>query len=113
DLLGGSIDVAISTLATVTPFLKSDRIKIIALADPQRYKTMPHTPVLAETYPTLTAPAWFAFVAPAGTPPAIVKRIHEAAVEALNTEAVRKGLETGGLIAVGQGPEELRAFIKK
>src|SRR5690606_24987166 len=97
DLIGGNIDVAISTLATVIPFLKTGRLKVLALAEPEPSSLAPDVPLVKDTLPGLTAPAWFAFVAPAGTPPEILDKLYKAADKALAGDKVQQGLQTGGM----------------
>ena len=113
DLIGGNINVAISTLATVTPFLKSGKLKVIALAEAEPFPLAPEIPLVKDTVPGLTSPAWFALVAPAGTPRPILDKIHAAAATALQTDMVRRGLETGAMVAAADGPEALAELVRR
>ncbi len=112
DLMGGNIDVSISTLATTTPFLDSGKLKVIALAEAEPFVQAPDSPLLADTIPGLTAPAWFAFVAPAGTPQEAIDALYEASVAALEDPAVIKGLEAGAMVPAAHGPEALTELIR-
>lgn len=113
DLIGGSINVAISTLATITPFLETGKLKVIALAEAEPFALNPDIPLIKDTVPGLTSPAWFAFVAPKGTPKEVIDKLHAASVAALENESVRKGLEVGAMVPLAEGPEGLAQLMRE
>ncbi|MEN6015306.1 tripartite tricarboxylate transporter substrate-binding protein, partial [Bordetella pertussis] len=65
------------------------------------------------SYPAMDNMAWYGLVAPAGVPPEVVKRVHDAAVKALQDPKIRKRLEDGGSIVEGSTPTEYANLIKR
>ncbi|HEX4892080.1 MAG TPA: tripartite tricarboxylate transporter substrate binding protein [Hyphomicrobiaceae bacterium] len=59
------------------PHIKSGKVKLLAIADRERHPDFPHIPLIAEVYPEIKIVGWYALFAPAGTPPAIIKRLNE------------------------------------
>lgn len=80
DLLAGTITMSMeSSLATTLQHIKAGKLKAIAVTSPQRAKALPEVPTIAESgYPGFSVETWFGLVAPAGTPQAIVARLHDA-----------------------------------
>ncbi|WP_367067205.1 tripartite tricarboxylate transporter substrate binding protein [Oryzisolibacter sp. LB2S] len=80
DLLSGTVMMSMeSSLATTLQHVRAGRLKAIAVTSPQRAKALPDVPTVAEAgYPGFAVETWFGLIAPAGTPPAIVNRLHDA-----------------------------------
>ena len=112
DLLGGHIPVAFLSLATAKNLHDGGKIRIIGVADKARYPELPNVPAIAETLPGFEMSSWVALVAPAGTPPAVVKQISEASGKILKSEAVTKKLGSAGLVVTANPPDELAKTIK-
>lgn len=92
DLLGGNINVVISTLAALAPQISAGKIRLLAIAEAQRFSAMPQVPTVAETFPGFEASSWFGIYAPTGTPREIVQRVHAAVNAALADAEVKKKL---------------------
>ena len=74
---------------------------------------IPDIPTIAESgVPGYASSPWYAYVAPAGTPPALVKRLNHEIVRALNHPAYRKFLFASAVEPIGSSPAKLRAYIK-
>jgi tripartite-type tricarboxylate transporter receptor subunit TctC len=79
----------------------------------KRSPTAPDIPTLAEAgLPGYNVSTWHGLVAPAGTPPAIIDRLHDEVVRALASPAVQKSFAEGGIIAVSSTPEQFAAYTK-
>ena len=80
DLLAGTVPMSMeSSLATTLQHVRAGKLKAIAVTSPQRAKALPDVPTVAEAgYPGFAVETWFGLIAPAGTPPAIVNRLHDA-----------------------------------
>ncbi len=80
DLLSGTVMMSMeSSLATTLQHVRAGKLKAIAVTSPQRARALPDVPTVAESgYPGFEVETWFGLVAPAGTPQAIVVRLHEA-----------------------------------
>ncbi len=61
----------------VMPHVKSGKAKLLAIADRERHPDYPNVPLISEVYPEIAIVGWYALFAPAGTPPAIIKRLNE------------------------------------
>jgi len=112
DLLGGTVQVVIADQANLMPHVKSGKLRALAVASPRRSANYPDLPTIAEAgVPGFQAVAWNGLVAPAGLPPEIVKRVHEAFAKVMALPDVREKLQGGGLEPVGDSPEEFGRFI--
>ncbi len=113
DLLSAQIQVGFTILATAQPFMKSGKMKILAVNNPKRYPGIPDVPTVSEQIPGYEPPpAWSAFYGPPGLPQPILRRLHDELVKALNTPEVKsKAQEIGFVIDTGT-PEELTATMK-
>jgi tripartite-type tricarboxylate transporter receptor subunit TctC len=80
----------------------------------KRSPALPDVPTIAESgYPGFEAPAWWAILAPAKTPPEIIKRMNEEVNKALKSPEVATKLQTQGIDVVGGTPEAARVFIER
>lgn len=112
DLLGGHIELGITTLVTILPQAESGKVKILAIGEKARFDQAPKIPAVSETLPGFEATSWLAFFAPSGTPQPIVDRLSKALIDALNAPDVRQKLLDGGLPVVADKPEELAKVLK-
>jgi tripartite-type tricarboxylate transporter receptor subunit TctC len=111
-LLGGEISLGLESVNVALPLARSGKLKIIALTGGERISLMPETPTIAETLPGFDLGIWQSIVAPAKTPPAIVKRLHDEIVMVLGRDAVRDKLTTAGVQpATSESSEDFAAFI--
>jgi tripartite-type tricarboxylate transporter receptor subunit TctC len=98
DLVAGQIDLMIDAPATVLPQLRAGTIKVHALAAKSRLASAPDVPTTDEAgLPGFHFSAWFAFLAPKGTPKPLIERLNAAAVESLADTGVRAKLAEFGL----------------
>lgn len=114
DVLAGRVGLMCDNLSNVINYVKTGKLKAIALTSKERSPQAPDIPTSAEAgYPDVEAGNWYSFVAPAGTPKAIVDRLNTEFVKALRDAAVTARLESLGLKIVADSPGEFRAFIAK
>ena len=112
-LLGGEIQLGLESVNVALPFARAGKLKIIALTGGKRISLAPEVPTVAETLPGFDLGIWQSIVAPAKTPPAIVKKLHDEIVMVLGRDAVRDKLSTAGVEpATSQSPEDFAAFIR-
>jgi tripartite-type tricarboxylate transporter receptor subunit TctC len=88
DLVAGNVDCMFDNLGVSMQFVKAGKLKLIAVASPQRVKSLSDVPTIAETLPDFAAVTWFAIAAPPKTPPAIVSKINADVNEALHDPIV-------------------------
>lgn len=112
DLLAGNIDAAAAGTPGLLPHAQSGKIRIVAVGSAARLPVLPDVPTVAEQgYPGFESSQWFGLLAPVGTPEPVIKRLHQAAVHALDTDAVRNRLAHDASEPSGAGPAEFAAFI--
>ena len=113
-IAGGDIGWAFTTLGSALPLLQAGRLKLIAIAAPQRAKSLPDIPTMAEAGgpPGMVVGAWLAIVAPRGTPPEVVRKINAEVNRALADPEVVQQLQTFGFEAAPETPEQLAEEIR-
>jgi tripartite-type tricarboxylate transporter receptor subunit TctC len=92
-LLAGDVDVMFDNLGVSLPLVQSGKLKLLAVASAQRMPSLPDVPTVAETLPGFESVAWFAIVAPPGTPKAIVEKINTDVNEALRQPELQDRLK--------------------
>ena len=113
DLIGGQVNVAFEPPASAIAQIKGGKIKALAYTGSKRNSAMPEVPTLSETYPGLEMPSWLGVWVAAGTPPAIIQRLHAEFAKATNTPEVTKRLLDNGLEPAITSPEETAALIQR
>ncbi len=83
-LLAGHVDFNFDNLATAAPNIRSGKLVALAVTTPTRSSALPDTPAVAEVLKDFSVDTWWGLVAPAGTPAAVVQRLNQAFVQALN-----------------------------
>jgi tripartite-type tricarboxylate transporter receptor subunit TctC len=113
DLAVGTVSVAISTVAPTEGFAKAGKLRRIAITSEKRFPGLDDLPAVGETLPQFVIDGWFAVVAPAGTPPEIVRRLNQEIDPFLKRDDIRQRLRSFGLATTGAGtPESTAAFIR-
>ncbi|HYG41352.1 MAG TPA: tripartite tricarboxylate transporter substrate binding protein [Bordetella sp.] len=113
DAMGGQVDLAFVGTASATAQQSSGRIKILAVAHPNRARALPDVPTMAEAgFPGLEFSQWYALFAPAGTPAAVVAQLNAANKAALANPEVQKSLDAQSAEGTYRTPEQLKAFYQ-
>src|SRR6266545_4873481 len=114
DLLGGQVNMGIFDIPVVLPHIQSGKFKALAVTSAKRAPSLPNVPTTAETgYPKVISDNWYGLVAPAATPPAVLKRVHEAAVAALRSPELLEQFSKVSGIAFPSTPQEYAAFLSE
>jgi tripartite-type tricarboxylate transporter receptor subunit TctC len=112
DLLAGNIHWHMATVASALGHIQAGRLRALGTTHTARLATLPEVPTIAESgYPGYTLNEWNGLYAPAGTPEAVLDRLHAAALHALAQDAVKSRIETLGALTVGSPRAEFRAFV--
>ncbi len=112
DLLGGQVQMGIFDVPVVLPHIKSGKFTALAVTSAKRAPPLPEVPTTAEVgYPKVISDNWYGLVAPAGTPPAVLKRIHEASIAALRSPALIEQFAKVSGIPAPSTQEEYLAFL--
>jgi tripartite-type tricarboxylate transporter receptor subunit TctC len=113
DLLGARVSMMFSPLPVVLPLVREGKLRAIAVTSLKRSTSAPDVPTVAESgYPGFEVTIWYGLVAPAGTSPAIIRRLQSEIVKALAQPDLRAKLAEQGLEAIGNSPEQFAAVIK-
>ena len=113
-IANGDVGWAFTTLGSALPLMQAGRIKLIAVAAPQRSKVQPDVPTLAEAGgpATMTVGAWLAILAPRGTPPDVVRKINADVNKVLADPEILQQMRTLGFDPAPETPEQLAAEIR-
>jgi len=113
DVLRGEVTVMFAQLSTAKPLIDSGELRAIGIASAARSEKLPEVPTIAEAgnMPGFEAVSWYALMAPAGTPNAIIARLHDGVLQAINAPGAKAALEAQGARPVGNTPAELSAVI--
>jgi tripartite-type tricarboxylate transporter receptor subunit TctC len=112
DLLAGEVQAMFSSVVAIVPSIKAGRLRALAVTGKRRAAALPEVPTLDESgVPGYEAGSWYGILAPAGTPRAIVAKLHAAIVHALAQPEVRERLVSEGAEVIGSTPEAFAAHI--
>ena len=112
-LLGGEVQVLFASIASSLPHVKSGRLKAFATTGTRRSKVAPELPTMIEQgFPGFDVGSWYAFLAPANTPAAIVRRLRDESLKVVAMPEVQQSLSRQGMEAETSTPQELAARIK-
>jgi tripartite-type tricarboxylate transporter receptor subunit TctC len=113
DLLSGQISTAFISLHTAMPHIQSGKLRALAVAGDRRSPIAPDIPTVADAgYKAFDPELWYGVLAPAGTPPEVVRKLNADIVAVLNTPEVKEQLAKQGFDAAPTTPEGLGNIIK-
>lgn len=113
DLLAGQVSLMFDNFNTALPHVKSGRIRTLGITTLKRSPQAPDIPTLAEQgVPGFEMGTWFAFVAPAGTPPDILRKINQDMVAVLTDPQANAVLVEQGMDVIASSPEQLGKHIQ-
>jgi tripartite-type tricarboxylate transporter receptor subunit TctC len=112
DLVGGQVQMMFAGISTALPHIRAGKLVALAIASPQRSPQLPDVPTVAESgFPGFDVTSWYGVVVRAGTPLAIVKKLHADMAEALAAPDVKEKLASLGLDPLGNSPEDFAKMI--
>ena len=104
--------LAIGSVFVTKPHIDSGRLRPLAVTTSKRAPELPNVPTVAESgFAGFDAPAWWAILAPAKTPPEVIKRMNDEINKALKNPEIAKKLGVQGIDILGGTPESARVFI--
>jgi tripartite-type tricarboxylate transporter receptor subunit TctC len=114
DVIGGHTKVMFSSLVQTTPHIRSGKLRALGTGGSTRSPVLPDVPTIAEAgVPGYEAVNWWGVVAPAGTPPDIVEKLHKDITAVQDSDEVRKHFATEGAQVVQMSSAEFATFIEK
>ncbi|WP_165838969.1 Bug family tripartite tricarboxylate transporter substrate binding protein [Roseicella frigidaeris] len=112
DMAQGRVQVMIGSGPGLMRRIREGELRTIAVTSRDRAPLLPAVPTLAESgFPGFEAVAWFGLVAPAATPPSILRKVRDDAVAAMAASPMRERVEEFALVPVGTTPEEFASLI--
>jgi tripartite-type tricarboxylate transporter receptor subunit TctC len=113
DALGGAIELGVASVAALAANVKGGKLRAIATTGDKRAHTIPDVPTLAERgFAGFSASDWWMIVAPAGTPKAIIGKLHAELAKAIRLPDISRNLtETLGMEIVAASPEATQKFL--
>lgn len=112
DLLAGRTQASSAGLPAMLPHIRSGKLRAIAVGTPQRLAALPDVPTVAEMgFKDFETSQWYGILAPAGTPPDIVKRLQEESLKALKSNSVTERFASDSAVGGGGPSSEFAAYI--
>jgi tripartite-type tricarboxylate transporter receptor subunit TctC len=113
DVIGAQIQLLCTSTLPSLPHVRSGKLRALAVTTRSRSRAAPDVPTVAESgIAGFHATTWYALLAPAGTSPAIIGRLHAETVQALRSPKVAGQLQAQGAEPIANTPAELRAFLE-
>ena len=112
-VLSGEVDIAFVPVLSAQPFMKSGKVKVLAVTTAKRSSILPDVPTMKSFYPEFESDNWYAFFVPAGTPQDIVTKLNAEILKALKAPDVIDYLSHDGADPVGSTPAELAANYRR
>ncbi len=114
DVLPGRVPLLATILAEAVPYVKSGKLRVLAVTSPRRAPSLPDTPTVSETLPAYRAgTGMWAVVTRAGTPPAVLNKLNADIVRALQAPEIRARLTQADMDIVGSRPEQCDVFLRE
>jgi tripartite-type tricarboxylate transporter receptor subunit TctC len=113
DMVGGQSNVMFNGMLATYPFVKDGKLKALAISSAKRFAAAPEIPTVAESgMPGFETGSWQGIVAPAGTPPEVVARLHATVTAILATPEMKDRLDKAGAEVRPMSPAQFGAFIR-
>jgi tripartite-type tricarboxylate transporter receptor subunit TctC len=114
DLLAGRTQASSAGMPALAAHIRAGKLRAIAVGTQQRISSLPDVPTVAEMgYRDFETSQWYGILAPAGTPPEVVKKLQEESLKALKSSAVTERFATDNAVGGGGPSSEFAAFIAR
>jgi tripartite-type tricarboxylate transporter receptor subunit TctC len=112
-LVAGEVPILLNSVMNQLPFIRTGRVRALALAGPSRLKVMPELPTLVEQgVEGADTEGWYGLVAPRGTPADILRRVRDVIGLALSSREIRENIESTGSQIIFNTPAEFEARVR-
>ena len=112
DLVSGRLQFMLNPMPEPVPFIKAGKLRALATSTLKPIAALPELPPIADTIPGYEVLTWQGLVAPAGTPPDVIKRLHAELIRALKDPEFAARMRGMGMELYGTTPEQFAQFIK-
>jgi tripartite-type tricarboxylate transporter receptor subunit TctC len=111
DVLAGQVEMMFANVGNAQAHVRGGKLKVLGVTSPRRLPQYPEVPAIAEVLPGYQSSAWFGLFGPARMAPELVRRMSDAARQAIASPEVRKRIEFEGATPVGNAPEDFARFV--
>ena len=111
--ISGEVELGFSVVISAQPHLRSGKLRALAVTTKRKSSALPELPTVDSVYPGFDIDNWYGFFAPAGTPAAIVTRIHADVIKSLQHPDVKAFMQREGAEPVGSSTAEFTAFVSR
>ena len=113
DLIGGQVQMMVSTFASALPHVKSGRLRALGVTSAKRSPAAPDVPTLGESgVPDYDYSTWYALFVPTGTPRAVIDKLNQATRKVLASDDMKQKFDAQGLDPLSSTPAELTAYLR-
>jgi tripartite-type tricarboxylate transporter receptor subunit TctC len=114
ELVGGQVNLVVSNVSTALPHVKSGRLRLLAVTSARRFPLLADTPTVSEAgVPGHESSGWYGMWSTAGTPPAVLARLHQQTVAILESPAVKEQFAAQGLQAIPVSPQAFDQRVRE
>lgn len=113
DVLSGQVQAGILGMAPFAPHIKAGKLRLITISSPNRVSDWPDAQIAQDVVPGFSALGWFGYLAPAGTPPAVIEKLNKAINTALSDKVITERLNGWGLTVVNESPQYFERVLKE
>jgi tripartite-type tricarboxylate transporter receptor subunit TctC len=112
-VIAGEVPLMFGSIPAVMPYVTTGQLRALAVTgtDGKRSATLPDVPVLAELLPGHEVSQWYGLMVPAGTPQAVVDKLHSATMKSIASTKLKEPFSRLGIAPMGNSPEEFRLFV--
>jgi tripartite-type tricarboxylate transporter receptor subunit TctC len=111
DVIAGQVEMMFANVGNAQAHVRAGKLKVLGVTSPKRLPQFPDVPAIAEVLPGYQSSAWFGLFGPAKMPPELVRRVGDAARQAIASPEVKKRIEFEGATPVGNAPDEFARFV--
>jgi tripartite-type tricarboxylate transporter receptor subunit TctC len=112
DLLAGNVQFMFNALPSMLQHIQAGKLRALGVSGAKRSSQLPDVPTIKEVVPGYEVTTWYSFVAPAGTPKAVVEKLNREISAIVETPEMKEKLKGQGLEADAMSPDELAALYK-
>jgi tripartite-type tricarboxylate transporter receptor subunit TctC len=113
DVMSGQVEMMFNVLPSTLPFIQDGRVRALAVTGASRHPSLPDVPTMVEAgVPGYTATTWNGILAPAGTPKAVIDRLNDVFVRAVQSAEVKAAFEKIGQDALTSTPDEFSTLLR-
>ena len=113
DVIAGQVSYYFTSPIAAQPYVQAKRLRQVAVTSRKRFPPLPEVPAIAESgYENIDIASWWGLLAPSGTPPEVIGRLHAATTKVLNSAEMRSRLASQGAMVIAESPAEFASYIK-